>query len=161
MKREDKMNTAITEPYKTNNMDLRMKKLFLLVLLAILMPVRTMADHTEDTWLYMVTQQGIDELNIEMPIFDDENFNGWVDDGWVYVTPEGGTKETLLQYRSYDPTGDNGVARIRKGVEGVVTLHRKNGWHDATITTTSTNYTIPFESGQSYGKLYFTCQLRR
>lgn len=84
-----------------------MKKLFLLVLLAILMPVRTMADHTEDTWLYMVTQQGIDELNIEMPIFDDENFNGWVDDGWVYVTPEGGTKETLLQYRSYDPTGDN------------------------------------------------------
>ena len=41
-------------------------------------------------------------------------------------------------------------------MEGVLTLHRKNGWHDATITTTYDTYTIPFESGQTYGKLYFT-----
>ena len=134
----------------------RIRLLLLPFLLAFLLPQMAKADHIEDTWLYMVTQAGIDELNIEMPIFDDDYYNGWVDDGYVYVTPEGGTKQTLIQYRSYDPTGDNGEALIRKGVDGLVTLHRKKGWHDATITTTNTNYTIPFEPGQSYGKLYFT-----
>ena len=134
----------------------RIRLLLLSFLLAFLLPQMAKADRIEETWLYMVTQAGIDELNIEMPIFDDDYGNEWVDDGWVYVTPEGGTQQTLIQYRSYNPTGDNGEAQIRKGVEGLVTLHRKGGWHDATITTTNTKYTIPFEPNQSYGKLYFT-----
>ena len=67
-----------------------------------------MADNIEQTYLYMVTQMGQDQLNFEMPVYDIEGYNSWVDDGKVYVTPEGGSRETLLYYRSWDQDGDWG-----------------------------------------------------
>ena len=134
-----------------------MKKLQLLVLLAILMPVRTMADHIEDTYLYMVNMVGVDQLDFEMPVFDVEGYDGWVDDGYVYVTPEGGSKQTLLKYRSYEGDADDyGEATVSKGVDGLLILHRKRGYSDVVVTTSSTKYKIPFESGLDYGKLYLS-----
>ena len=86
-------------------------KLFLLpFLLALLLPQSAMADNIEQTYLYMVTQMGQDQLNFEMPVYDIEGYNSWVDDGKVYVTPEGGSRETLLYYRSWDQDGDWGDA---------------------------------------------------
>ena len=57
----------------------RIRLLLLSFLLAFLLLQMAKADRIEETWLYMVTQAGIDELNIEMPIFDDDYGNEWVD----------------------------------------------------------------------------------
>ena len=35
-------------------------------------------------------------------------------------------------------------------------LHRKRGYSDVVVTTSSTKYRIPFESGMDYGKLYLS-----
>ena len=132
-------------------------KLFLLpFLLALLLPQSAMADNIEQTYLYMVTQMGQDQLNFEMPVYDIEGYNSWVDDGKVYVTPEGGSRETLLYYRSWDQDGDWGDATLSKGMDGLLILHRVRGWSDVVITTSNQNLGIPFETGKDYGKLYLS-----
>ncbi len=63
-------------------------------------PQRMLADENENTSLYMVSVAGLDQLKFEMPVYDDAGYDGWIDDGNVYVTPEGGIKQTLLHYHS-------------------------------------------------------------
>lgn len=86
-----------------------MKKLHLLVLLALLMPLRIMADHTEDAYLYVVNAIGTDQLKIEMPVYDEDGYDGWIDDAYIYVTPSGGSRQTLLRYYTVEKDGDKGV----------------------------------------------------
>ncbi|MBR3455875.1 MAG: hypothetical protein IKH26_11160 [Bacteroidaceae bacterium] len=33
---------------------------------------------------------GLDQLRIEFPIYDEEDYDGFIDDGYIYVTPTGG-----------------------------------------------------------------------
>ena len=82
-------------------------------LLAILMamfsstlPQAALADENENTALYLVTPAGVDKLNIEMPVYDDAGYDGWIDDGNIYVTPQGGNKQMLLHYYSQNMSGD-------------------------------------------------------
>lgn len=82
-----------------------MKHFLLLMLLALLLPQTIMADDVQNTSRYQVTMVGADQLKIQMPIYDEDDYDGWVHNGNVYVTPAGGSKMTLLHYYSKEKKG--------------------------------------------------------
>ncbi len=129
----------------------------LLALFASAVPRAALADENENTALYMVTVAGIDQLKFEMPIYDDEGYDGWIDNGWVYVTPEGGNKQTLLRYYTKEAS-HNPTAHFYKGVDGPMVLKRDRDYSDVTVTTSEQKAEIPFMTGSSNNvcKLYLT-----
>lgn len=48
---------------------------------------------------------GADQFKIQMPIYDEDGYDGWVHNGNVYVTPAGGSKMTQLHYYSKEKKG--------------------------------------------------------
>ena len=108
----------------------------LYALLAWLLPQTMLADNVENTQLYAVRMNGLDQLRIEMPVFDKAGDDGWCDKGYVYVTPEGGSQQTVLHYYSKHKSTTNPFVWLSKGVDGAMTLHRDQGWSDLTVTST-------------------------
>ena len=134
-------------------------------LLAILMamfsstlPQAALADENENTALYLVTPAGVDKLNIEMPVYDDAGYDGWIDDGNIYVTPQGGNKQMLLHYYSQNMSGDYPQVWLYKGVDGEMVLKRDRGYSNVTITTSEQKVEVPFQTGSTsnVAKLYLT-----
>lgn len=117
---------------------------------------RALADNNENTALYLVMQAGIDQLKFEMPVYDEEGYDGWVDNGYVYVTPKGGNQETLLHYYSKESSSTNPTAWLSKSVDGTLVLRRDQGFSDVNITTGEKGIEIPKVPGKQYCKLYLT-----
>ena len=114
-----------------------------MLLLCLLSANRVLADNNENTSLYLVTMAGMDQLHIEMPIYDEEGYDGWIDKGYVYVTPEGGSRETLLHYYTKEKSGSKPTAYLTRQVDGQMTLHRDQGYSDVNVMTTETSAEIP------------------
>lgn len=126
----------------------------LYALLTWLLPQTMLADNVENTQLYAVRMNGLDQLRIEMPVFDEEGNDGWCDNGYVYVTPEGGSQQTVLHYYSRKKSTANPYVWLSKGVDGAMTLHRDQGWSDVTVTSSEISCVVPRVPGTEYFMLY-------
>ena len=103
-------------------MKTRMRQLLLPVLLALMMPQATRADGINETYNYLVTMVGLDQLKIQMPVYDEDGYDGWIDKGYIYVTPAGGIKYTLLYFYCEEKSGAEPKLYYQKGVNGAMTL---------------------------------------
>lgn len=121
---------------------------------AWLLPQTISADNVENTQHYVVRMNGMDQLRIEMPVYDEEGNDGWCDDGNVYVTPEGGSQQTLLHYLSKYVGSETPSVWLQKGVDGAMTLHRDQGWSDVSVTTSLRSCQVPPLPGTEYSMLY-------
>lgn len=43
----------------------------------------------ENPAYWMITPSGTNTVKIQMPVYDEDGLDGWVDKGYLYVTPEG------------------------------------------------------------------------
>ncbi len=109
----------------------------------------------EDAWRYQVRLDGTTALRLEMPCYDRTNLDSWVSAGYVYITPDGGTKETLFYYKSNTDIGDSEKVKIycRTDVSGTMTLER-SGMSSVQITSSEQWVEIPDVSGQEYAMVY-------
>ena len=155
------MLSIFNYPQNNNNMKYSTSKkvgirlgALLYALLAWLLPQTILADNVENTQLYSVRMNGLDQLRIEMPVFDKAGDDGWCDKGYVYVTPEGGSQQTVLHYYSKHKSTTNPFVWLSKGVDGAMTLHRDQGWSDLTVTSTELNCQLPPVPGTDYYMLY-------
>ena len=130
--------------------------LFTLMILSILGSSTAKADNNENAALYMVMQAGMNQLKFEMPVYDAEGYDGWVDQGYIYVTPKGGSRLTLLHYYSRETDDTYPKAWLSKGVDGLLTLRRDRNYSNVTITTSEKGIEIPSVPGTDYCKLYLT-----
>jgi len=130
--------------------------LFTMIILSILGGSTAKADNNENAALYMVMPAGMNQLKFEMPVYDAEGYDGWVDQGYVYVTPKGGNRMTLLHYYSRETDDTYPKAWLSKGVDGLLTLRRDRNYSNVTITTSEKGIEIPSVPGTDYCKLYLT-----
>ena len=134
-------------------------KLFLpLVLLALLLPQTALADNINETRHYLVTMAGLDQLRIEFPIYDEEDYDGFIDDGYIYVTPAGGSKQTLLRFytKEKDMSDKTPTLWYWKDVDGAMVLSRDQDYEDVMVTSTTTQCEVPSVPGEEYFKVYIT-----
>ncbi len=60
------------------------------LLLAILLPVRVYAGNDmENSYHWMITPGGVNTVNIQIPVYDCAGLDGFVDNGYLYITPDG------------------------------------------------------------------------
>ena len=128
------------------------------MLIVMLLPIwgggTAWADEVETRSHYMAFQSGTDQIRIEMPVYDEEGYDGWVDKGYVYVTAKGSARETVLYYNSKESSSTNPTVWLSKSVDGTMILKRDEGMSDVTITSTEKGCEIPKVSGKQYCKLY-------
>lgn len=127
-----------------------------LVLLLLLPFGRATADNNENTALYMVTMAGLDQLKIQMPVYDEEGYDGWIDNGYIYVTPAGGSRQTLLRYYCVEKYGARPTVYFFKDVGGEMTLKRDQGYSDVTITASEKSCELPCVPNKEYFMMYIT-----
>ena len=128
------------------------------MLIVMLLPIwgggTAWADEIETRSHYMAFQSGTDQIRFEMPVYDEEGYDGWVDKGYVYVTAKGSARETVLYYNSKESSSTNPTVWLSKSVDGTMILKRDEGMSDVTITLTEKGVEIPKVSGKQYCKLY-------
>ena len=109
----------------------------------------------EDAWRYQVRLDGTTAMRLEMPCYDRTNLDSWVNEGYVYITPDGGSKETLFYYKSKTDIGDSETAKIycRTDVGGTMTLER-SGMSPVQVNSLEQWVEIPDVSGQEYAIVY-------
>ena len=135
---------------------MKQKVLWLLVTLMILGAGGTWASNApEDTWRYQVRLDGTTAMRLEMPCYDRSKSDSWITNGYVYITPDGGTKETLFYYKSNTDIGDSEKVKIycRTDVGGTMTLER-SGMSSVQVSGTAQWVEIPDVSGQEYAIVY-------
>ena len=137
----------------------RTRRHLLLALFSLLLNTFTVsADNINDSRHYLVAMAGLDQLRIEMPIYDDDGYDGFVDNGYVYITPTGGSKQTLLKFRTWekDMSDNTPTVRFSKDVDGTMVLSRDQGYEDVMVTSTQNQCEVPRVPGKSYFKIYIT-----
>ena len=122
----------------------RLRTVWMTVLM-LLATQTAMADGTETSSNYMVMMAGMDQLQIQMPIYDEAGYDGWIDKGYIYVTPAGGIKQTLLYYYSEEKSGANPLLHYQKGVDGAMTLTPGNN-SDVTVSSDLQNCRVSSSS---------------
>lgn len=100
----------------------RVRLILSALLMALLLPSTAMADGINSTYNYLVTMVGMNQLRIEMPVYDEDGYDGWIDKGYIYVTPAGGTKNTLLYFYCEEKGGAEPKIYYQKSVSGAMTL---------------------------------------
>ena len=133
---------------------IRMKHFLPLMLLALLLPQTIMADEVQNTSRYQVTMVGADQLKIQMPIYDEDGYDGWVHNGNVYVTPAGGSKMTLLHYYSREKSGPNATVWFNKSMDGRMILSRNGDYEDVEVLTAEKSCQV--SSSTNVFMVYFT-----
>ena len=108
----------------------------------------------EDSWRYTVTLNGTRQLKLDMPVYDEDGYDSWIDDGFVYITIQGSQKETLFHYKSWNKSGSHPSAKIYKGVDGNMTLKRDRDYSSVNVTTSETQYVIPIIKGTDYAIIH-------
>ena len=108
----------------------------------------------EDAYRYMVNISGVDKLSLEMPLYDQDGYDSWIDKGYVYITIDGGHKETLFYYYSEDMDGDNPYVWCSKGVDGDMKLSRDQNYNTVDVYNSVSKYEVPFVSGTDYSILH-------
>ena len=118
------------------NQSLWRRTVWLLLWLLMLPSVTALAGSGMDNKnLWTVMQSGTNTIKITVPVYDEEGKDGWVSKGYLYVTPEGGSKETVLNFYSKEKSGDRCHLFIKRAVNGNMTLTRDGGLSSGTIGT--------------------------
>ena len=118
------------------NQSLWRRTVWLLLWLLMLPSVTALAGNGMDNKsLWTVMQSGTNTIKITVPVYDEEGKDGWVSKGYLYVTPEGGSKETVLNFYSKEKSGDRCHLFIKRAVNGNMTLTRDGGLSSGTIGT--------------------------
>ncbi|MBQ6682987.1 MAG: hypothetical protein IJM74_02670, partial [Bacteroidales bacterium] len=128
----------------------------LLMLVAPVFSERASASNApEDAWRYTVMLNGVRQLKLDMPVYDEDGYDSWVDKGYVYITCEG-KKETLFYYKSWDKSGTHPSAKFYKGVDGTMVMTRDRDYSSISVTTSEKEATIPIISGTEYAIIHLT-----
>ena len=134
------------------------QKVFWLLTMLMTLGVSSMwaTNAPEDSWRYQVRLDGTTALRLEMPCYDRTNSDSWVKEGYVYITPDGGTKQTLFYYASEtDISNDRTTVGIycKTEVGGTMTLER-SGMSSYQVTSRVEWVGIPFVKDQEYAIAY-------
>ena len=151
------MNTNVTTPLairKGWGMSLVKTFVMMLILLLSFQANEVSASNApEDVWRYTVMLDGMRQLKLDMPVYDEDGYDSWIDKGYVYITCDG-KKETLFYYRSWDKSGSHPVAKFYKGVDGAMVLKRDRDYSSINVTTSEKEATIPIISGTDYAIIH-------
>lgn len=118
---------------------MKQKVLWLLTTLMILGVSSMWASNApEDAWRYQVRLDGTTAMRLEMLCYDRTNLDSWVSEGNVYITPDGGSKETLFHHETNSDIGGSEMVKIycRTDVGGTMTLER-SGMSSVQVTSSS------------------------
>ena len=107
----------------------------------------------EDSWRYTVMLNGVSQLKLDMPVYDQDGYDSWIDKGYVYITCED-KKETLFYYRSWEKHGAFPSVKFYKGVDGTMILKRDRDYSSINVSTSEKQVTIPLISGTDYAILH-------
>ncbi len=151
------MNTNVTTPFAIRKgWGMSLVKTFALMLI-LLSPFQanevSASNAPEDVWRYTVMLDGMRQLKLDMPVYDEDGYDSWIDKGYVYITCDG-KKETLFYYRSWDKSGSHPVAKFYKGVDGAMVLKRDRDYSSINVTTSEKEATIPIISGTDYAIIH-------
>ncbi len=82
----------------------------LTALLALLLPERVMATYVDETYNYMVTLNGSNTIRIQVPCYDQESSDTWIQDGqlWCEWKDKSGTPHKEICFRWKRQYGDTG-----------------------------------------------------
>ena len=124
-------------------------------LLMLLWPIRMQAGNDMENAVYwMITPSGVNGVNIQIPIYDSGGKDGFVDKGYLYITPEGGSKETVLYFYSQQKNSSNCKAWFKKGVDGDMVLSRDNGYSSIAVSSTEKSCELSQKSGTNLFYIY-------
>ncbi len=133
------------------NQSLWRRTVWLILWLLMLPSVTALAGSGMDNKnLWTVMQSGTNTIKITVPVYDEEGKDGWVSKGYLYVTPEGGSKETVLNFYSKEKSGDRCHLFIKRAVNGNMTLTRDGGLSSGTIGTNEKDFELAHADGEKY-----------
>ena len=74
----------------------------------------------ENSYHWMITPSGVNAVDIQIPIYDSGGLDGFVDKGYLYITPDGETTETVLYFYSKQKNSSNCWVWFKKYVDGEI-----------------------------------------
>lgn len=98
---------------------------------------------------------GIDKLQIEMPVYDEDGHDGWVHQGHIFVTPEGGNQLTLLYYHCDEKNGADAKLYFSRSVDGQMVL-TPGYYEDVEVTTIENSCRVPSRTNVFTVKILWT-----
>ena len=108
----------------------------------------------ENSYNWMITPSGINAIDVQIPIYDSGGLDGFVDQGYLYITPEGGAKETVLYFYSKQKNSDNCWVWFKKSVEGEMILSRDNGYSSVAVSSSEKSCELSQKSGTNLYYIY-------
>lgn len=108
----------------------------------------------ENSSYWMITPSGVNGVDIQIPVYDSGGLDGFVDKGYLYITPEGGAKETVLYFYSKQKDGSKCSVWFKKSVDGEMVLSRDNGYSSISISSSEKNCELSQKSGTNLYYLY-------
>ena len=114
--------------------------------------------YNRDASHYGVRLEGTNKLRFTIPTYEKRNYDCWDTEVYIYITPTGGAKETVLYLKSEeDISGSDYAPNVTgwKGVEGTMVHERDRGYSNYTITgiNQSQTWAVPCVSGQEYTRM--------
>ena len=151
------MNTDVTTPLAIRKRGVMSLFKTFVMMLILLLPFQanevSASNAPEDAYRYTVMLSGMRQMTLDMPVYDEDGYDSWIDKGYVYITCDG-KKETLFYYRSWDKSGSHPVAKFYKGVDGTMILKRDRDYSSINVTTSEKEATIPIISGTDYAIIH-------
>lgn len=108
----------------------------------------------ENSSYWMITPSGVNGVNIQIPVYDSGGLDGFVDQGYLYITPEGGAKETVLYFYSKQKNSDNCWVWFKKSVDGEMILSRDNGYSSFAVSSSEKSCELSQKSGTNLYYMY-------
>ncbi len=126
------------------------------MLVGLLLPWATAraGNDMENAAYWMITPSGIGGVDIQIPVYDDGGLDGFVDKGYLYITPDGGAKETVLYFYSKQKDSDNCKVWFSKSVDGEMVLSRDNGYSSIAVSSSEKSCELSRKSGTNLYYIY-------
>ena len=138
-----------------------LRAVWMLVLLLLSWVTAKAGNDMENAAYWMITPSGINGVNIQIPIYDSGGLDGFVDKGYLYITPEGGAQETVLYFYSKQKSGSNCKVWFSKSVDGEMVLSRDNGYSSMSVTSTEKSCELSQKSGTDLYYIYINWIVHR
>lgn len=108
----------------------------------------------ENSYHWMITPSGVNTVDIQIPVYDCAGLDGFVDNGYLYITPDGEATETVLYFYSKQKSGDNCWVWVKKSVDGEMVLTRDNGYSSIAVSSTEKSCELSQKSGTDLHFMY-------
>ena len=131
-----------------------LRAVWMLVLLLLSWVTAKAGNDMENAAYWMITPSGINGVNIQIPVYDSGGLDGFVDKGYLYITPEGGAQETVLYFYSKQKNSSTCKVWFSKSVDGEMVLSRDNGYSSMTVSSTEKSCELSQKSGTNLYYIY-------